>query len=199
MNKDHKLALEDFLVVYGKVPKTKDIGNIKLLSIEKDHIMLQFRHKQLELDITKPIALDPPLSGSDEARDRLVKMAKYAASERGFSHVQIQEFVYPSIIGWVLIAAIHLPTLLYFKRDLLAIFPLPHSVAELVASDKVLISIIIAVAACHLIEHWTLMRPRLKNHRVPNDYVVEWSFFGFIEGYTAIKRFDDLVRVHTNR
>ncbi len=97
MNKDHRLAIKDYLNVYGNVIINNKIDNIKMTHISTDHMVIQFTHDDLDFQIEKPIQFEPPMKDLSEARVRLVEMAKFAANKRGYSHVQISDYRYPAI------------------------------------------------------------------------------------------------------
>ncbi|AMD22526.1 HHL244Cp [Eremothecium sinecaudum] len=194
MNKEHKTAIEDYLVYYGKVPMTEKISDIWMIELEKDHFTLQFKHSELELELQKTIIFDPPLKDWSEAKPRFIEMSKEAAAGRGYSHIQVKDIDYPSVQEWLLIALIYLPVLIYFKRDVIDSVPLPEIVYEVISQDVALLGIIAGVFICHNIECYVLLRPRLVKYRVPKDYSIDWYFFGLLEGYSAIKRFDRMVQ-----
>lgn len=193
MNKDHRLSLEDYLYVYGNVPITDKISNVRMKEFDLDHMTLIFQHADVDFDIEKVIPFDPPLSGLKEARDKLVSMAKDSAANRGFSYVRINEMSYPGqFVEYFIIAMVMLPFFALVNKTFLQYLPLPSSIINLLSQDKVLVSVIIFTVTCHALECYYLLRPRLNYHRVPTDFLVEWYFFGMIEGYGAVRRFNDL-------
>lgn len=199
MNKDHKLALEDFLYVFGNVPITDQISSVRLKEFELDHMTILFQHAAIDFDIEKVIPFDPPLSSFRDSRDRLVSMAKEAAEKIGVSHVMINEMSYPrDFVEYLIIILVFLPIVVFMKRSLLQYFPLPQYIIDFISKDAVLISIIIGEIICHAAETYFLLRPRLNYHRVPTDFLVEWYFFGMLEGYPIVKRFDDLAYQRTH-
>ncbi|AGO12130.1 AaceriAEL231Cp [[Ashbya] aceris (nom. inval.)] len=185
MNQERRLALEDYLTTYGRVPIGTKVNEVRLAGIELDHFTLRFRHSDVELEIEKTIALDPPLQHLDEAPARLDAMAREAAARRGLAPVQVRGGATPSVLGWLLIALIYLPAACYYKPHLLS-WALPAVLLQ----RTVLQSVLVAVAVCHAAECMLLLRPRLHTYRVPTDYCIEWYFFGLLEGYPAIRRFD---------
>ncbi|AET40327.1 uncharacterized protein Ecym_5589 [Eremothecium cymbalariae DBVPG len=192
MNKEHQLALEDYLVIYGNVPVTRKIRSIRMKRIEKDYMVIEFDHTDVDFEVEKTIIFEPALEDWSEARDRLVTMAKEAAARRGLSHKQIAQFSPPSLAGWLLIAVVYTPILCYYKKNWFSWISLPESL-QFLFWDSTLLSIIVAVLACHSLECLFLLRGRLNFYRVPTDYMVEWYISGLVEGYPAIKRFDDLI------
>lgn len=193
MNRDHRLALEDYLYVYGKVPITSHIRFVRMQNIELECMTLQFTHKELETDVEKIILLEPPLKDWNEARPRLVEMAHSAAAKRGLSTIQVNDMRYPSTVAeYALICAIFLPFLCYKFRGLLQWLPLPSVVLKFLDNDQVLGGIIIFAIVAHFIEVVAILRPKLHFYRVPTDFLIEWYVFGMLEGYPCIKRLDRL-------
>lgn len=199
MNKDHKLALEDFLYVYGKVPITEEISNVRMQEFALDHMTITFEHSAIEFDVEKYIPIDPPLKDFSEARSRLVPMAKEAAAKRGFSHIRINEISKPrTILEYLIIVLVLLPFVAYVHRGILEFLPLPQSVLDFIGKDVVLVSVMIGASVCHAAEGYFLLRPKLNYYRVPTDYLVEWYFFCMLEGYGAVRRFDKLAYKRTH-
>ncbi|AAS52454.1 AEL231Cp [Eremothecium gossypii ATCC 10895] len=189
MNQERRLALEDYLTTYGRVPIGTKVNEVRLADIELDHLTLRFRHSDVELEIEKTIALDPPLQHWDEAPARLDAMALEAAARRGLAAVQVRGGAAPSALGWLLIGLIYLPAACYYEPRLLA-WAVPGALLQ----RSVLQSVFAGVAVCHIAECMLLLRPRLHTYRVPTDYRIEWYFFGLLEGYPAIRRFDRAAR-----
>ncbi|GMM35439.1 hypothetical protein DASC09_027640 [Saccharomycopsis crataegensis] len=201
MNKDHKLALEDYLVVYGDVKMDDKISDIKLKNIEKSQLIISFKHRDVDFEIEKYIPIEPPMENVlSDSRPRLVQMAKDAAAARGFSHVQIKKMVYPNkpanfvllfLVG-NLIFAFFKPTLYYdtFWNGQLGV-----SSANPVLSflRKYTSTILYATVVCHLMETMLILRPKLNKYRVPTDIRIEWIIAAFFEGFGAIKRFNTLI------
>ncbi|AOA61345.1 hypothetical protein PP7435_CHR1-2423 [Komagataella phaffii CBS 7435] len=197
MNKDHKIALEDYLSVYGNIAIDDKIANITMKDIELDNITLSFNHFDIEFPIIKPIPIDPPMKDLSEARIRLTEMAKYCASKRGFSHFQVAEIGYPASLGdftilgvlLILLTGFFIPTTLFH-----GILPALHCptalVSFLAASTK---SILICTILIHLLEIQLVLNPLLKKYRVSFDYKLEWWFLTFIDGYFTIRRFKKIV------
>ncbi|SCV03459.1 LAME_0H10594g1_1 [Lachancea meyersii CBS 8951] len=197
MNKSHKLALEDFLYAYGDVKITDKIANVRLEKIELTHMTLSFNHFEVEFEIEKVVLFDPPLKEWSEARPRLVEMAKVAATKRGFSHVQINEISPPSGLGgYAFIALVFFPLACYYNRSLLNYVPV---VGPYFDNGALLVVVEIAAFAIHVAECVYILKPRLDFYRVPTDFLIEWYFFGLLEGYPAVKRFDKLAKEKTLR
>ncbi|CEP63735.1 uncharacterized protein LALA0_S09e01332g [Lachancea lanzarotensis] len=195
MNKSHKLALEDYLYAYGDVPITDQIANVRLEKIELTHMTLSFNHFDVEFEIEKVVLFDPPLQDWAESRPRLVEMAKIAAAKRGFSHVQINELSPPSgLLGYGFIALVFLPLMCYFYRPLLNYVPFVGSYFD---NGRLLLGIELAAFIIHVGECVFYLKPRLDFYRVPTDFLIEWYFFGCLEGYPAVRRFEQLAKERT--
>ncbi|ANZ73787.1 BA75_01118T0 [Komagataella pastoris] len=197
MNKDHRIALEDYLSVYGNIAIDDKIANITMKDIELDNITLSFNHFDIEFPIIKPIPIDPPMKDIREARIKLTEMAKYCASKRGFSHFQVAETGYPASWGdFTILGALLILLMGFFSPSTLfnVILPALHCPPALVsfldASTK---SILICTILIHLIEIQFVLNPLLKKYRVPFDYKLEWWLLTFIDGYFTIRRFKNIV------
>ncbi|SCV05606.1 LANO_0H11188g1_1 [Lachancea nothofagi CBS 11611] len=192
MNKSHKLALEDYLYAYGSVRFTDKIAHVRLENIDLTHMTLQFNHFDVEFEIEKVILLEPPLKDWSEARPRLVEMAETAAAKRGYSHVQINEISHPKGLGdYAFIMLVFFPLACYYYRRLLEYVPFIGSYFN---NGALLLGIEIAAFAIHIAECVYVLKPRLEFYRVPTDFLIEWYFFGMLEGYPAVRRFDQLVK-----
>lgn len=195
MNKDHKLALEDYLYVYGGVPITEKIKHVRLQNIELECMTLHFMHEDIEYDVEKTIVFQPALKDWSEARTRLVDMAHDAAKKRHLSHIQINDMSYPdTVVEYVVIAAVFLPFICYKWRLVLHWLPLPSFVIHFLDNDNVLRLVMLFAIATHILECWVLLRPRLNYYRVPTDFLVEWYLFGLLEGLAPVKRLERMAR-----
>lgn len=197
MNKDHRLAIEDYLAVYGDVIINDKIANIKLKSIELDHMEISFNHFDIEFEIIKPIPIDPPMQDFSELRSKLVDMATYAANKRGYSHLQIQDISYPTKIWeYVLISLVFVcffgafyPHILYnYCLDYL----LPSYLTFTLRKFNKLIAI--SLLLIHIVELKLVLLPKLNHYRVPTDFKIEWVIFCLIDGRASIERFNQLIK-----
>lgn len=195
MNKDHKLAIEDYLNVYGNVIINKKIDNIKMTHIGLDHMVIAFTHDDLDFQIEKPIQFEPPLKDLSEARVKLVEMAKYAATKRGYAHFQIADYVYPNIYQFILIFIIYSPLISYFVPSILQNSYVLNTLSQ-TKIDWLLrnsLNITYLTIFIHVLEVIFIFRPKLVKYRVPTDYLIEWYIAGIMEGFPAIKRFNKLI------
>lgn len=200
MNRDHKLALEDYLYVYGNVPIRDEIRHVRLLNIDLELMTIQFNHEDIEFDIEKAIIFDPPLKDWSEAKTRLVKMAHEAADKRHLSYIQVSDMCYPStLVEYFILLGISLPVICYFFRQVLYWLPFPSVVLEFLDNDNVLRSIIGLVIGIHLVETWVFLKPKLQFYRVPTDFLIEWYLFGVLEGYPPVRRLEKMAAAKLNK
>ena len=192
-NRDHKLALGDFLHFYGNVPITTKITNVRMTDVDLHSMNLRFKHKDVEFDIDKVILFDPPLKGLNDFDIRITAMIKDAAHGRGYSHIQIKEVIYPNKPHEILvIMAVILPFFCYTYRPLLYWLPLPSMIKNFLDDDQVLVSVMLLALAIHILESWMMLRPKLTYYRVPTELLIEWYFLGLLEGFAPTQRIDDL-------
>lgn len=201
MNKDHRLAIEDYLAVYGNVIIDEKISNIKLKAIELDHMEISFNHKDIEFEIVKPVAIEPPMDSIQDLRSKLVEMAKYSANKRGYSHVQIQDITYPTkpLEFLLLLAVLLCATACFYPNlvfDSFLNYILPSSLSSFL--QKYTISIAVGLLVIHIIELKFVFLPKLNFYRVPIDLKLEWGFYCLLDGLSTIKRFERLVVEQTH-
>lgn len=199
MNKDHKHSLEDYLYVYGNIPITKKVSHVRMKDFDVDHMTLVFQHSDIDFDVEKVIVFDPPLQGLSMAREKLVVMAKEAAAKLNHSHVIINAVAYPqNFIEYLIIFLAFLPFAAYKNRSILMYLPFPAVIVQFLSKDFVLIAVMLFVLVVHGAECIFLLRPKLNFYRVPTDFLVEWYFFGMLEGYGAIRRFNSIAKQKTH-
>ncbi|ODV96859.1 hypothetical protein PACTADRAFT_1445 [Pachysolen tannophilus NRRL Y-2460] len=185
MNKSHRIAIEDYLCVYGDVKIDDKIANVRMKSIDLDNFTICFNHFDVELEIIKPIPFDPPLKDMSESRERLIEMAKFAAKKRGFSHFQINEIVYPNSILSFLIAFLTC----YFILGVCDPSIFYYGYLQILKPYRFYLFLTLII---HAFEAKFLLWPKLSYYRVPLDYKIEWVIFALLEGFLAIKRFNKL-------
>ncbi|CCE62203.1 hypothetical protein TPHA_0C00460 [Tetrapisispora phaffii CBS 4417] len=192
-NANHRLALTDILYFYGHVPITSKITAVRLLSYDLQSMTIRFHHNEVEFDIDKLIVFETPLTQLSDFTVYIDKMVRKAAKERNYSHIQINEVVYPNnIVEYIIIVAVFLPLMCYFYRPLLHLLPLPEFIKEFLDNDFILIAIEALAIITHILETYILLRPKLKFYRVPTDFLIEWYALGLLEGYAPAKRLEQL-------
>lgn len=97
-----------------------------------------------------------------------------------------------SLVDWLIILGVCLPSLCYFYRPVLYILFAwdTHSktVLHWLDNDKVLLAIIILEFFTHAMETWRFLIPQLKFHRVHPAIWPQWLFWGLLEGYGPVRR-----------
>ncbi|GMG50428.1 unnamed protein product [Ambrosiozyma monospora] len=191
MNKDHALSLEDYLESYGSIKITPLINNIKMESISLDHLILTYTDESKPEKVKIPI--EPPMADFSEARVKLVEMAKDAATKRGFSVYQINEFDPPktplhlAVLGLTLsICAGALNNQLLFTV-LETGFGISHETSTTVAAY--LPSILKLIGSLHILEFLFVLKPLLDKYRVPPFVRSVYTISCIFEGIAVIKRF----------
>lgn len=193
MNKERKLALEDYLYVFGGVAVLDKVMNVRLLSIDSQCMTILFNHKEIEYDIEKTIVFEPPLEDCSKAKERLQQMAYEAAAERKLAPFQINGMSYPSsIMEYLIIFGVLLPVVCYNYRPLLHQLPISLSLCEFLDNDIVLRTLMALMFLTHLIESLVFLRPKLNFYRVPPDFLIEWYLFGILEGYSTVRRLKEM-------
>ncbi|CDR47009.1 CYFA0S27e00738g1_1 [Cyberlindnera fabianii] len=191
MNKDHRVSIEDYLVVYGAVKLDSKVHNIKMTHIELTHMTITFEHDDLEFPVEKLIPFEPAMEDLKEARTRLVEMAKFAAEKRGFDAHQITDFKKLSIGSWFFLAFIYLPFWCYLWPSLLqnstVLSVLSQSQADWLLTNS--LNITYLTLGLHAIECYLFMKKNLEYYRVPIDNQIEWYIDCLFEGYPSVKRF----------
>ncbi|ODQ82293.1 hypothetical protein BABINDRAFT_158918 [Babjeviella inositovora NRRL Y-12698] len=190
MNKDHKLAIEDLLVHYAGIPITEEVSQIKLKEISTISMTISFHHEGLDTEVLKPIPFEPPMTSLDgEARTRLVELAKTAATARGFSHIQINQYVYPnSLLEYFLLLVLLYMGSVYYRwdasKDIPVWFPLFSNYGKIIIG---------VLAVIHVVEIRFVLLPLLRKYRVPTDYKLEWIIATLLEGMFSIQRLQKLI------
>lgn len=204
INKNYKLALEDILVVEGDLKNSVNVHNVRLTSINNERLVISFNLPYIDFDVEKVIffpEIKKESSSKDniskELLDKFINFSKSYSLQRGYSNIQIKEYVEVGkfdvfVIFLVLnpIIALLLPNKIYFTKFLSFIIRYPKLLDILQDNLK---TIIVAAFAIHAIEYFMVMLPKLKRYRVPNDIFIEWTVACLLEGYGPIKRFNQLV------
>jgi hypothetical protein len=200
MNKDHRVSVEDYLVVYGKVKLDSKVQNIKMSEITVNHMSITFEHEDLEFPIEKVIPFEPPMEDLKEARSRLVEMAKYAAEKRGYSPYQIIGYTPPGIFNRALLGLIYLPLATIAVPGILTNSMVTNFLGRGTVSWllKNAWNVTYITVGIHAAEALFIMKPKLDKFRVPTDYKLEWYLSTLLEGFPAIKRFNALVEEKTH-
>jgi hypothetical protein len=217
MNRDHQLALVDYLAVYGNIaPNTINKRSVRLSAIDTEKIVINYVNTEA---IPKSITIYFQNAYEDEAvkvsklgdlRAKLVAMAQYAAAKQGFSAKQVTRITYPKrpselFMYLIFFTAVYAGTkprefarkvgpmsmkLLQAVPD----FAGPALTQVLTFSLKYGESIFKAMYAIHIAEMLIFTRAFLKKYRVPLHQKIQWYIMNFIEGFFVIKRYNKLIR-----
>lgn len=213
MNKDHQLAVIDYLVVYGNIKPSDLVQTSALISSVSEKSMIidyeskssgkksiTFNWKDLQED--ENVKVD----SMKDLKSKLVAMAKYAAKKQGYSHIRVT--LYPdldlntlfmfSIGGLFMLAVIDLPLMkALFAKDpitsaITAYFPGPVWSVLNFAGDNIKL-ITFTMYLIHIFEVAFAIIPRIIKYRVPIPQAICWLVVNFIEGFIAILKFNKLV------
>lgn len=214
MNKDHQMALNDYLIAYGGVKGSDlDEDSSKIAEIDEKQMKIIYKLKSKPkfhvFSITwnsAPEKENVQVQSLKDLRAKLVSMAKYAAEKQGYSHIKIkkvllprpQNFILYPILGLLLLAAIDVQE---FKR-LLFSDPLFLSLSSYVPKNadfffQVLEDntrlIFLTYCILHATEVLFGILPKLIKYRVPFFKKIAWIVMTFVEGIFALRRFNSLL------
>ncbi|OBA23216.1 hypothetical protein METBIDRAFT_36458 [Metschnikowia bicuspidata var. bicuspidata NRRL YB-4993] len=207
MNKDHHLALVDYVVVYGKERLSNiDVHSVHIAHVTVDELALKYKAKNgMEQDLKlewnsvddgEGLRVESML----DIKAKLIAMAKHAAQKQGFSHKQITKILPPkTVTPFVAYAFAALSVATYIKRDFLrSVLGLvfsqnsPGVESFLVFAEKRVLPIAGAMYAIHLLEMLFLVRPKTVKYRMPWPTKLAWMTFSFFEGYLCVPRLNSL-------
>ena len=197
MNKDHHLAVLDYVVVYGNENlKDIDTSSVRITNVTEEHLVLAYRNKSGQ---DQTLSLDWNMTEDGEGlhvetildiKAKLIAMAKYAAKKQGFSHKQITTVLYPTTPGPILtyvFAALCVAT--YFKKDflraairLISKHHSPGTESFLKFFDNWIFTIAIATYTAHVLEVVFLTWPKTVKYRMPLPTKIAWLVFTLFEG-----------------
>ncbi|GME80855.1 unnamed protein product [Ambrosiozyma monospora] len=192
MNKDHALSLEDYLESYGSIKITPLINNIKMESISLDHLTLAYTDESKPQRVKIPI--EPPMTDFSEARVKLVEMAKEAATKRGFSVYQINQFDPPKKPLHIILLSLTLCLCASALNNQLLFtvletgFGISHETSTTVAAY--LPSILKLIGSIHIVEFLFILKPKLDKYRVPPHIRLVYTVSCLFEGFATLQRFN---------
>lgn len=208
MNKDHQLALVDYVVVYGKIPAhLLDHPSVHITAVDEESLTLSYkrngREEQLVLVWNElPEADKVEVNGFMDIKAKLISMAKYAADVQGYSHKQLKKTVLPNrpeqvfmyLLGIVLaIGSVdkHFIRKIISKdaslSQLASYAPSALKTTGVFLEDHVK-TIAIAMYAIHLVEIAVVSLPKLKQYRASTLRKWAWALMHFVEGFLIFKR-----------
>lgn len=212
MNKDHQLAVIDYLVVYGDVKPSDLVQTSALISsVSEKSMTIDYESKNAGKKSTtfnwEDLQEDEnvKVESMKDLKSKLVAMAKYAAKKQGYSHIRVT--LYPdldlntlfmfSIGGLFMLAVIDLLLMkALFAKDpitsaITAYFPGPVWSVLNFAGDNIKL-ITFTTYLIHIFEVAFATVPRIIKYRVPIPQAVCWLVVNFIEGFFAIIKFNKL-------
>lgn len=213
MNADHQLSLIDYLVVYGKV-KLSDMvqDSVHMTDVDETGFEVTYDSSSGKDKSMKFLWSELPedenikVTSRKEIKDKMVSMAKYAASKQGYSAIQVKKYPpldHHSLIMGILAVVLALGCYdmqllkqLYRKDPITStISPyFPKFVWSIInfAAAKVK-TIAVSMYAVHIFEVLLFSLPNVIKHRVPFPQSVAWCVLHFFEGFPVIKKFNKLV------
>lgn len=208
MNKDHQLALADYLVVYAKkAVSTFRPSSVQISDINTEIIKLRFEEsngtiKTIELEWNK---VDEPenvvVESASDIKPKLVSMAKHAARKQGYSHLKVKKAVFEfSGMSYFMygFAAVFTATLV--KPDLIRGILTTVGLGENPLLSKWLFvernikAIYCTIYGIHLMEALLVMRPMTRRYRMSTETALKWAGMNYIEGFLAILRLKKVVK-----
>ncbi|CAI5755813.1 unnamed protein product [Candida verbasci] len=209
MNKDHQLALIDYVVVYGDVdPKYLVEDSVQIKSVDEKQIVIEY--DRIKPNQTKTLLLywsdakeneDIKVNGLSDIKSKLISMAKYCANEQGFEVKKLTKVIGPTLLSlpmypiWlVLILNSINPIILrnLFKNDNLLntiLSYLPSNVPHLYSLfENHSLRIAIGLGIVHATEVLLFTRNYLRKYRTPTIQRYQWYIMHLIEGFFVILR-----------
>lgn len=213
MNKDHQLAVIDYVVVYGNI-KASDIikPSVHMVDVNETKLVIVYDTTKSKspqtLSIDWESATEPEnkkVTSLKDVKGKLVSMAKYAAAKQGYSHQQISKVLYPrQAIVWYLIFGF-LSLGMYDMQSLKESFEVDPIASKLITFlptaafkglrfvEKHIALIFYSLYAVHLGEILLLIIPMTIKYRLPTSKKIIWCFMTFFEGVFSYTRFKTLV------
>lgn len=219
MNKDHQLALYDYLNYYlnrnefnPEDPKT----SVEIVDIDASSILLKYTYPGSPNKQLAKLPINPPMRDDSlkDARQALVGMARNAAESRGYAVFQILEWR-PLGAGptaprdcfvFALALSLVVPHLRSFIYSTLATSVLgwanpAHDAVEWSPVMGPIIGFVqnwpwaplILMYTVHIAEAFTVMAAKVRKYRVPKPQKYCWILSTIVEGFPALLRFNRLV------
>lgn len=204
INKFHTFVLYDLLIAHASVDidPTDPSSSVRLLSIQKDRLILEYESCFFNLPVKARIPVNPPFTSVTDAdtpqvRTRILTgLATEAAHARGFlTTAPITSYLLPTSLfelGIIIGTFINVPPV----RDLVFSRFLPASVAQsgvIRAIEYYPWLLFASVMVIHATELVTLMRPLAHRARVAPQVKWQWYCSTLAEGYPAIRRLKSLL------
>jgi len=213
MNKDHQLALLDYVVVYGGENVSHvDAESVIITDVSEEHLALSYNKENGNNKDLKLIWEEVPenekvkVDQMGDIKAKLVAMAKYAAEKQGYSHKRVDKVSLPKKLDLYLMYlafAVSLATL--YDKTL---------VRRLVQNDKLLLTIAAkcpellakgysyfenhitpifsTIYGIHVVEILTVTWPRVNKLRMSLKNKLVWATMNFVEGFLVFSRLNKL-------
>lgn len=207
MNKDHQIALVDYVVVYGNVKLSSFVNDsAQITDVDEEKLTISYKDNsgaEKEVVIVWNHAVENEgvrVTSLKDVKAKLIAMAKYAAKKQGFSHVQIKKVVPPSkpielmMYVYAVITVITLYDNHLLRNWLSGSFfaavanALPFLAAGFEYFENHIVKISLTAYAIHLLEALIVTLPRTRKYRVPFYQRFVWVGMNFIEGFPAFLR-----------
>lgn len=208
MNRDHQLALVDYVVVYGRQPiRTFKPDTVQISDISTESMKLRFELLNgtiKAIDITWSKADEPQSVAVESASDikpKLVSMAKYAAKKRGYSHTQITKVACPKTgLSYFMYGCAALLTVTLLKPNLVSgtlksvrLNRLPFF-SKWLFIERNIQAIWYTIYGIHVAEVALVLLPKIRYHRMPTQTALTWAGMNFIEGFLPLLRLRKMIR-----
>jgi len=202
MNVNHKDALALFLEVYCQLSRKEASQSPQLEDLNFSELIIRtYPYGASPTRYLVPI--DPPISSAQDARQRCVDMQTHCLQKLGLSDVIVTEYKPPTGVGAFMFFVLLGVMIGFSRRDFFQpdsevynTLGLRHApvIAELCYRYSPFIWT--SIVGIHLIEVIYLAGWRLRPHRVPlfSLLAAQWLFSSFVEGVSALRRFDRIIR-----
>lgn len=208
MNRDHQIALVDYVVVYGRQPiRTFRPNTVEIADISTESMKLRFELsdgtiKAIDIEWSKADEAESvSVESSSDIKPKLVSMAKYAAKRRGYSHNQITKYAPPKTgLSYFMYASAALLTATLLKPDLISgtFKALPFNrlpfLSKWLYVERNIRTIWYTIYGIHLAEMLLVLSPQIKYHRMPAQTAATWLGMNFIEGFLPLLRLRKMIK-----
>lgn len=214
MNQDHHMALVDYVVVYGKIPRGHFQENsVKIVQVDDTRLTLLYdtadtKANNLGLIWNETVENENlHVTAISDVKGKLIAMAKYAAEKQGLAHKRLTKVLPPKkpsqLVFYVLAALLFSssvdPTWLrsaISKNSWLSALTsaAPAALKSLAVWTETKIRIITAATyAIHLVEIFVVSWPKLTKYRTSFFKKLVWAAMHFIEGFAIFERLDEAI------
>jgi hypothetical protein len=200
MNSDHQDLLPLYLEVYCRVPRgTADSAKIEDISLSE--LIIRANGSRYL------IPFEPPLASLDDVRQRVIDMRDHCLKTLGISDIVVTEYRAPRGFAAVVFTTCLVTFIAFSQRSnflpgsMLYTHVLHHVPPFAAFCYRIQPLLLPPMVVIHLMEAVHMAVNKLRPHRVPLFSGVWWAWVvnNFIEGYTTLVRFDDLVREKRNK